>query len=203
MALLKKRSFRSQGFKPLATNAPNVRGQSYHSLNYHVVFATKRRLPLLTAQVWPELRDLLLHYCRGKAPTDYLFPRACAVSSTPVLLYQYLRRVCTRLNLPQVCPHSLRGMHATFAIQDGASAEHVAAVLGHGSSEITRRHYIAPGTEREAQARSVAALLLEHGPPHHVQQSAENRGIEQAIAVLRALSPAERAVLLDSVDKRQ
>ena len=59
MALLKKRRLRSQGFKPLATNAPNVRGQSYHSLNYHVVFATKRRLPLLTAQVWSELRDLL------------------------------------------------------------------------------------------------------------------------------------------------
>ena len=151
--------------------------------------------------VVPALQTLLMRQKAGRRACDLLFGHGRARPGD--YLWDYLNRCCARLNLPRVCPHSLRGMHATFAVQDGASAQHVAAVLGHGSSEITRRHYIAPGTEREAQARSVAALLLEHSPPHHVQQSAENRGIEQAIAVLRALSPAERAVLLDSVDKRQ
>jgi putative transposase len=30
---------------------------SYHSLNYHIVFATKNRLPLLDKQVWLKLRQ--------------------------------------------------------------------------------------------------------------------------------------------------
>ncbi|MBV6492040.1 MAG: hypothetical protein LDLANPLL_00029 [Turneriella sp.] len=34
-------------------------GHSYHSLNYHVVFSTKRRLPLLTDEKWVQLRSCL------------------------------------------------------------------------------------------------------------------------------------------------
>ena len=127
----------------------------------------------------------------GRAADGWLLGDGRALPSD--YLWDHLTRTCKRLGLPHVCPHSLRGMHATFAIQDGASAEHVAAVLGHGSSEITRRHYIAPGTEREAQARGVAALLLEPSPAP--------AGAESVLALLRAMTPAERAALLASVDK--
>jgi hypothetical protein len=94
-------------------------------------------------------------------------------------------------------------MHATFAVQDGASAEHVAAVLGHGSPEITRRHYIAPGSERDAQARSVATLLMQpaESPAPRAESTAEPSP-EALLKLLRAMSPDERAALLASVENK-
>lgn len=39
------------------------------------------------------------------------------------------------------CPRSLRGLHATLAVQSGCALHVVAASLGHGSTEMTPRHY--------------------------------------------------------------
>ena len=143
--------------------------------------------------VVPALQSLLLRQRTGRRPNDLLFGRGRPRAGG--YLWGFLSQCCQRLNLPHVCPHALRGMHATFAVQDGASAQHVAAALGHGNAEVTRRHYIAPGTERDAHARNLAALLVEPSLP-------PNR-LADAIAVLRALSPAERAALLAAVDKGQ
>ncbi|MBL9003243.1 MAG: hypothetical protein JNJ46_03300, partial [Myxococcales bacterium] len=50
--------------------------------------------------------------------------------------------LCDAANVPRVCPHSLRGLHATLAIEEGASGEAVARALGHTRFEITalRKH---------------------------------------------------------------
>ncbi len=50
--------------------------------------------------------------------------------------------VCQQAELPVVCPHSLRGLHSSLAVQAGASSSYVARALGHGSDEVTKRHYI-------------------------------------------------------------
>ncbi len=145
----------------------------------------------------PQVQALLLRQKSGRAPDACLFGDGRALPGD--YLWDYLTRTCKRLGLPHVCPHSLRGMHAAFAVQDGASAQHVAAVLGHGSTEITRRHYIAPGCEREAQARSVATLLLQ--PAASVASPAEPN-TDVVLKLLRAMSPAERAALLASVENK-
>jgi integrase len=146
----------------------------------------------------PELRDLLLHYCQGKAPTDYLFPRACSATSTPVMIYKYLHRLCQRLDIPQVCPHSLRGLHATLAVQSGATSRAVAGVLGHGSDEITKRHYIAPGADQAGNARNLAALLA----PAEPRKPAESPAKSDVLAALLALSPEDRRAILSAVGEK-
>ena len=145
----------------------------------------------------PDLHALLMRQKSGRAADAWLFGDGRALAND--YLWDYLTRVCQRLGLPHVCPHSLRGMHATFAVQDGASAEHVAAVLGHGSTEITRRHYIAPGSERDAQARNVATLLMQPtaGPAQPAEPSPE-----ALLKLLRAMSPDERAALLAAVENK-
>jgi integrase len=146
----------------------------------------------------PELRDLLLHFGRGKEPTAYLFSRGCAPSSTNSTLYKYLHRLCARLNIPHICPHSLRGLHATLAVQAGATSRAVAGVLGHGSDEITKRHYIAPGADKAGNARNLAALLA----PSEPRKPAESPAKSDLLAALLALSPEDRRAILSAVGEK-
>jgi integrase len=154
----------------------------------------------------PALRGLLLHLRRDRPPGDYLFARSCAASSTNSLLYRYLQRLCDRLGIPRVCPHSLRGLHATVAVQSGLTARAVAGVLGHKSDEITRRHYIAPGAEPAGQARSLAALLTPPAPPAHAEPPtpapttpASPPSLAELLHAVRLLSPEERAALAAAI----
>ena len=62
--------------------------------------------------------------------------------------------------------------------------------------QITRRHYIAPGSEREAQSRNVAALLMQPAA------SPADPTPEALLKLLRAMSPDERAALLASVENK-
>ena len=145
----------------------------------------------------PALRDLLRHFSQGKQPGDYLFERTCALGSTNTMLHKYLRHVCDRLKIPRVCPHALRGLHATLAVQQGVSSRVVAGVLGHGSDEITRRHYIAPGAENTGVARDLAALLAPVG-----QRPPASSAPADLRSALLAMSPEERRALLASVGEK-
>ena len=61
--------------------------------------------------------------------------------------------------MPRVSTHSLRGLHSTLALQAGATSSAVAAALGHGSFDITAKHYAAPGTVERLQSRAVEQAL--------------------------------------------
>lgn len=93
------------------------------------------------------LTPRLVKLAAGRAPDAYLFgathtgkPRSRQVFHSAV------HRVCKKAEVPQVCPHSLRGLWATAGVRSGAVSHAVAATLGHGSFEITARHYVQPGT---------------------------------------------------------
>jgi integrase len=143
----------------------------------------------------PELQALLLHIREGKQPGDYLFARNCSAASTNSALYKYLHKQCDRLGIPRVCPHSLRGLHATVAVQSGVTSRAVAGVLGHGSDEVTRRHYIAPGTEQAGNARQLAALLA----PAESPKPTQTPSLAELVTALRALSPEDRQALAAAV----
>ena len=143
----------------------------------------------------PELRDLLLHFREGKQPADPLFTRTCGEQSTNAILYKYLHRLCDRLCIPRFCPHSLRGLHATVAVQSGVTSRAVAGVLGHASDEITRRHYIAPGAETAQNARAIAALLA----PSEPAKPAHAPSLADLLRAVAALSQEERAILVATV----
>jgi integrase len=68
--------------------------------------------------------------------------------------------MCDAAGVPRVCPHGLRGTHATIAASAGVTAHVVAATLGHApDAGVTRDHYIAPGVEQSAAARLVGNRL--------------------------------------------
>lgn len=109
-----------------------------------------------------------------------------------------LALACQRLGLPRVCPHSLRGLHASLAVQGGATALQVANTLGHGSPRVTQQHYIADGSTQTAQARRLAALIAKPDPQPGPQAPHALTGlvrVDQVLSLLADLSPHEREAL--------
>lgn len=94
----------------------------------------------------------------GKRPSDRLFgdhwrdwPR------------KQVLRICRLAKVPEVCAHSMRGLHSTLALAAGASSHLVAASLGHENPSVTLRHYAKRGTaeaQRSAQAQARLADVI-------------------------------------------
>ena len=80
-----------------------------------------------------------------------------------------------------LCPHSLRGLHATLAIEEGATSESVARALGHTSFAMTAKHYASADSVANARASKASQVLC--GDP------------DPLAALLHSLSPAQRAEL--------
>jgi integrase len=113
-----------------------------------------KRTVKVPAVLQPHLRAL----CRDKLPLALLFgehdrdwPR------------HWVKRICRLAKLPEVCAHSMRGLHATLAIEAGASPDVVARSLGHESAAMTLSAYAAPGSAESATANRVHDLLA--SPP--------------------------------------
>ena len=141
------------------------------------------------------LRVLLQRQTVGKHPEDLLFGTGKPLHND--YLWDRLQRYCVLAGVPKVCPHSLRGLHSTIAMERGATSGVVAAALGHGSFAITARHYVNPDTLANAKARKVSAALAGPTAPSEPQR-ADLSGLSAALA---ALSPDELAAVLRSVGK--
>lgn len=75
-------------------------------------------------------------------------------------LHRRLARLCKDAGVPEVVPHSMRGLHSTIAVERGATGRVVATAIGHTSFErITVPHYLAPGTVDRARAKRVQKVL--------------------------------------------
>lgn len=57
----------------------------------------------------------------------------------------------------------LRGLWATLGVESGAAESAVATALGHGSFEITARHYAQPEALTDARSDRVAGFLDGNG----------------------------------------
>jgi integrase len=107
------------------------------------------------------IRPYVLALCKGQAPTAKLFgqhwrdwPR------------HWVKRICAAAGVPDVCAHSMRGLHATLSVAAGMSPHLVAASLGHESPETTLQSYAAPGSA-EAAASRIAQDKLQTPPTRH------------------------------------
>ena len=107
-----------------------------------------------------ELRPHLIRLCEGKSSEDTIFSVPTQSARSDSWLWHQVRILCAEASVPRVCPHSLRGLHSTLAIEAGATSTAVAAALGHSSFAITAKHYAAPGTIESANASRVSASLL-------------------------------------------
>jgi integrase len=112
------------------------------------------------------LRPLLVRLADGKAPEELLFgpsPIDNAKPLTDAWLWGHVQKLCDEAGVPRVSTHSLRGLHSTLALEAGATSSAVAAALGHGSFQITAKHYAAPGTVERVRSKVVEETLSSAG----------------------------------------
>ena len=153
------------------------------------------------------LRPLLLKLTETTPPGALLFYKGDKVPPTNYFWSQ-VRRLCQLAGVPAVCPHSLRGLHATLALEGGATADAVARALGHGSFAMTARHYASESSVDNAKASKVSSLLgstpsshlstadtAKQATPNPNPQPASDDS-DQLIGVLRSLPADKLAAIL-------
>ena len=104
------------------------------------------------------LRAPLVELARHKQPDQLLFTDGTTIPSRQHF-WGKLRLFCRHARVPLVCPHSLRGLHATLAIEAGATGGMVAHALGHGSFQVTARHYATAESIAGSRAARVSEAL--------------------------------------------
>ena len=111
------------------------------------------------------LQPLLRKLTEGKAPEAWLFGTTrSGRPKFPAYLALKVQDFCVKAGVPVVCPHSLRGLHSTLALEAGATANLVASALGHSSFAITARHYADPETLLGTQVCRVTDALTPSTP---------------------------------------
>lgn len=98
------------------------------------------------------LRPLLARLVRG--PAEPLFP-----GRSRYWLREQVQRICRLAQTITVCPHGLRGTHATLAMAAGASSAIVASSLGHASPAVTLAHYAEKSAVASGQARAAMRVI--------------------------------------------
>lgn len=134
------------------------------------------------------LQPRLLKLCEGKLPEDpILGPNRNGGPRHHRVLWAAVGRICDRANVPRVCTHSLRGLWATLSIESGALSDVVASSLGHGSFEMTAKHYAQPEAVSGAKTQRVVDLLELDSRPEPMRSA--DPGEEQAEELLANLPP--------------
>lgn len=141
------------------------------------------------------LRPLLARLADGKAPEVLLFGESPIHPGKPLTdawLWGHVRRICDEAGVPRVSTHSLRGLHSTLALEAGATSTAVAAALGHGSFQVTAKHYAAPGTIERVRNKAVEQTL-----------SGDEADVDPAalVSLLQRLPPHLRAQVRKALDE--
>lgn len=134
------------------------------------------------------IRPFLLRLVAGKGPDRLIF--GADKPHFNAWLWKQLRKYCQRAELPNVCPHSLRGLHSTLALSAGSTPGVVAASLGHGSFGITEKHYVDPSALVNVKTSQVAGTLALEEP----------KPTADPIERLRSLPPDKLEALLALLD---
>ncbi len=147
----------------------------------------------------PELlRPLILRLVQQKRPSELLFYPATHKRRHLGYYGVEVKRLCRLAGVPEVVPHSLRGLHATLALDGGATADAVAKALGHSSFAITAQHYASPSSVSNARASRVAEALGQHSA-----QPVDDQIRQQVLAeLLKQLPPEELLRMAETAKER-
>lgn len=137
---------------------------------------TKTEAGRRTQEVPDFLRPFLLAQTKGRQATEPLFRyRTRGVGR------KWVQRICKRAGVMKVGAQSMRGLHATLAVDAGITSHAVAAALGHQSFTTTARSYAKAEAVTAAKQRRTTRVLsgkpevakgsgvrpLEHGKLHN------------------------------------
>ncbi len=106
------------------------------------------------------LRPLLLGLAKDRIAAAPLFWDDDGARPTRHWVLYHCRRLCELAGVPRTTAHGLRGTHGSLARRGGATAELVAAQLGHSSTGVTERAYI---TRRASQAADTGVVVAAVG----------------------------------------
>jgi integrase len=123
-----------------------------------VIERSKTRAGTRRLQVPETLRPHLLRLAEGRAGGEKLFE-----GLTRHHVNEHVQRLCELAEVPTVCAHAMRGLHASLAVAAGATGTVVAASLGHESFRITTRSYATPDSVASARQAIVAEELADGG----------------------------------------
>lgn len=70
-----------------------------------------------------------------------------------------MERTCAAAGVPKGSTHSMRGLHATLAMEAGVTGAVVAASLGHEQVSTTTQSYAKPEAVAAAQQRRALIVL--------------------------------------------
>lgn len=113
------------------------------------------------------LREQLRQRARGRFALQPLLEGV-----TPFAITYWTRKACDKAGVPWVCPHALRGMHSTFAREQGVTAGAISRTLRH-SEAIDRQHYAAAGSTERGQRAGFFQMI----------KGGEERGTDSVLTV--------------------
>jgi integrase len=106
-------------------------------------------------KVPPVLQPLLKALAEGKGSSERLFG-----NHWRDWVRKSVVRICREVGVPEVCAHSMRGLHSTLAMESGESSHAVAAALGHESPRTTLQSYATRESVAAGRQDRVTASLL-------------------------------------------
>ena len=150
----------------------------------------KRRL-----KVPEHLHSLVLAVVKDKRPDELIFYPAHRTQHSRQYYIGHVRRLCRLADVPEVVPHSLRGLHATLALEGGATADAVAKALGHSSFATTAQHYASPSSVANSRSSRVAQMLGTDGEREGLSERV--RELLQTMSNKELLALRERLACVD------
>jgi integrase len=114
----------------------------------------KRRLELFAP-----VAKLLAKHCAKRPLGERIFAADRDKQPSPNWMYNRLHSYCDEAKIGRVCPHSLRGLHSSLALEAGATSNDVARSLGHSSFAVTAKHYAKADSIEVGKARRVVGSL--------------------------------------------
>lgn len=131
-------------------------------------------------QLPPVLRAKLRKVVEGQPPGASIF------SMSNANLLEHVYRLCHEAGVPAVCTHGLRGTHVTLTGENEIEMQNIARQVGHAGTDVTRRHYMAAGTEQSMRAARFEAMLLQAPDESDADEQLE-RELREAEARVAAL----------------
>jgi integrase len=114
----------------------------------------KRRLEL-----YAPVAKILAKHCAKRPLSERIFASDRETKPAPNWMYKRLHSYCDEAKIARVCPHSLRGLHSSLALEAGATSNDVARSLGHSSFAITAKHYAKADSIEVGKARRMAGSM--------------------------------------------
>lgn len=133
------------------------------------------------------LRPLLLARTQGRASGELLFSEDGKQQRSGGYWWRKVHEFCEQAGVPLVCPHSLRGLHATLAIEEGATSDAVARALGHTSFAMTAKHYASADSVINARVTRASHLLA----PREAEPPPPPSAADPVSELLALLTPAQ------------